>query len=141
MSSTLSKTSRRVWVVINYLSLIMLIILYRFGHLKGWNVLIVVSLIVVFILLQLSFTKLYKKTGLWKLVHTSVKELDEREIQLTHEALRYSYSIFVITCLLIIFIASILEIDMIIDVVSGVALLYLAHTLPASVIAWTEREV
>ncbi|MCF7811605.1 hypothetical protein K9N50_11520 [bacterium] len=141
MSSTLSKTSRRVWVVINYVSLIMLIILYRLGHFKGWSVLIVVSLIVVFTILQLSFTKLYKKTGLWKLTHSKVNDLDEREIQLTHEALRYSYSIFVINCLLIIFISSILEIDMIIDVISGVTLLYLAHTLPASVIAWTEREV
>jgi hypothetical protein len=119
----------------------MLIILYRLGHFKGWSVLIVVSLIVVFITLQFSFSRLHKKTGLWKLVHTSVKELDEREIQITHEALRYSYSIFVITCLLIIFIFSILEIDLIIDVISGVTLLYLAHTLPASVIAWAEREV
>lgn len=141
MYSTLSRSNRRIWVVINYLSLIMLIILYRLGHFKGWSVLIVVSLIVVFITLQFSFSRLHKKTGLWKLVHTSVKELDEREIQITHEALRYSYSIFVITCLLIIFIFSILEIDLIIDVISGVTLLYLAHTLPASVIAWAEREV
>ncbi|NQU06405.1 MAG: hypothetical protein HQ568_09955 [Calditrichaeota bacterium] len=140
MSRTLSRSSRRIWVTINYSSLILLIVLFRLGQFKGLSVLIAVAMIVALITLVWSFIRLHKKTGLFKLVHTSIKKLDEREIQLTHEALRHSYSIFVITCLLIIYIISVFEIGRI-DAMLAAGLVYLAHTLPASVIAWTEKEV
>ncbi len=77
---------------------------------------------------------------LWKLTHTSSKKLDERQMLVVNRALSISYSIFVIMVLLIIYAYALVEKGPI-DVVLAICLLYLAHTLPAAFIAWTEKEV
>ena len=89
-----------------------------------------------------SFITLYIKTKIWKLVHTKIEKLDEREIQLTHESLRYSYSIFTVVSLLVllIFALTIKDYDSLLMIIC-IGLLYLAHTLPAAIIAWKQKDV
>jgi hypothetical protein len=50
-----------------------------------------------------TFFLLFVRAGLWRLTHTGMNSPHEREIEITHQALRYSYSGFSIICLVIIF--------------------------------------
>ena len=74
------------------------------------------------------------------MVHTSLKNLDEREMQVVLNALRYAYSIFAIICLIIIYAFAIAEYQPI-DVLLAGGLLYLAHTLPAAIVDWNEKVI
>lgn len=140
MNKQISKTSRRFWVIINYLSMFLILGFFYNGKSCGWSHTFTFAIIIVAGILILSFIYAYSITHLWKLVHTSSKKLDERQVQVVHRALQISYSIFVIMVLLIIYSYALVEKGPI-DVVLAACLLYLAHTLPAAFIAWTEKEV
>jgi hypothetical protein len=134
-----SKKHRRLWVTLNYAALVGFVIIWFFILAGHKNVLSysfgAISLIVVLI----SFYFAYLKTRIWNLVHTSVLKLDEREISVIYYALRYAYSIFAILCLIIMIAISLSKKP--IDIMTVAVLIYLAHILPASIIAWKEKEV
>jgi uncharacterized Tic20 family protein len=88
--------------------------------------------------LIISFKTAFGISNLWKLTHTSFSKLDEREMQLVYKATTYSYSIFTILCIAMIYIINLLGLA-IIDVVAAACLLYIAHILPASIIAWNDK--
>jgi hypothetical protein len=90
-----------------------------------------------------SFFLVHIKTRLWSLGHAGVERLDERQIQVTHEALRHSYAVFTVICLFIMLFNATTGYrgHYLFDAVLPVSLLYFAHTLPSSVIAWKERAV
>ena len=140
MNKQISKTARRFWVIMNYLSILLMLTFFYSGKAFGWNITFTIAIIIVAFVLILSFIYAYGITHLWKLVHTSSKKLDERQLQIVHRALQISYSIFVICCLLIIYFYAVL-IQKPIDVVLAACLLYLSHTLPAAILAWSEKEV
>lgn len=140
MKRTLTKTNRRMGVAVNYLSLVLAIAFYLWGKHAGWSGLITAVALISLAVALFSFVYVHVKTSLWSLVHTRVDELDERQIQVTHYALRYSYGIFSVTCLVLIYLNSVLEKGSF-DIVIAASLVYFAHTLPSSVIAWTEKEV
>lgn len=134
--------NRRIGVMINYIALIMLLIFFeltKYGiglaHWAGF------SLIGVFLLiLIISFVYVYVQSGLWRLTHKKTNNLDERELQVVTQAIRISYTIFVITVIVMVYLLAILGIGAI-DVVIAASLLYLAHIIPTSILAWTEKEV
>ncbi len=72
------------------------------------------------------------------MTHASFKKLDEREMQVVFKATSISYSLFVIVTLVIIYIFILSGLGQI-DAVLAVSLLYIAHILPASIIAWNEK--
>jgi uncharacterized Tic20 family protein len=88
----------------------------------------------------LSFIIVFGSTGIWKMSHQRMKALDERQIQVILNATRISYSVFVIVALILIYGFALIEKGPI-DVVIAASLLYLAHLLPASILAWTEKEI
>ena len=102
------------------------------------------GLISVFLAIALvSFLMLHVSTGLWRLAHSRADKLDERQIQVTHGALSRSYEIFTVICLLVMLFNAVIG-DRgyyLFDAVLPVSLLYFAHSLPSSVVAWKEREV
>lgn len=105
---------------------------------------IAIGMALVLSIVLISFIFGFAKTGLWRMVHAKANELDERQIMVTHESLRYSYGIFSILTLLVIFTNELLEEFTIVDLPLlpiFAVLLYLAHTLPAMIIAWTEKEI
>ena len=69
-----------------------------------------------------------------------VLKLDEREIQVVLKSLRISYSIFTIFCLIIIYGFALIASDPV-DVLIAGTLLYMAHTLPAAVVGWNEKNI
>ena len=134
--------NRRTGVLINYFALIMALVFFEltkygigFPHWAGF------TLVGLFLsILILSFIRVYIKSGLWRLTHKKTVNLDEREIQVVTHAIRISYSIFVIIVILLVYLFAILGLGTI-DVVIAASLLYLAHIIPTSILAWTEKEV
>jgi hypothetical protein len=137
---------RRVGVVVNYGALVIFLICFYWAAISGLNTSLAVIGIVTFILIIFSFIFIHLKTRLWQLTHSKIEKLDERELQVTHEALRYSYGFFSVICLSIFLVYEVIKeysnhlIDLpLMPLVA--ALIYLVHTFPASILAWTEKDV
>jgi hypothetical protein len=138
MKQKISRNQNRVWVVVNYLTLLLLVALFYIGKHFHWPIIVLLCEIGVFAILLLSFHRVFLKTKLWKMVHSSDTELDEREMQVVLKSLKHSYSIFTIICLVIIYGFAVAEGGPI-DVLIAGALLYMAHTLPAAIVGWNEK--
>jgi len=129
-------------VVVNYSSLVLALVIVVAGPRIGWSLWLDGAVAALLLVALVSFAVIHLRTGLWRLVHTRVEELDERQVQVTHEALRYSYSIFSILTLLLLLAGVLLETSIgSMGAVLLAALIYVAHTLPAAVLAWTEKEI
>ena len=142
MATEMSKPTRRLLIAINYLCVVLFLVLFAVGKYLGWSLPVAIALAAVVVILLVSFILAHIKTRLWRLAHTKAENLDERQIQVTHESLRYSYGIFTVISLAILLIIAVMsggDDSMLILIFAS--LLYLAHTLPSSIIAWTEREV
>lgn len=126
-------------VVINYVSLVLMLMIFYAVQLLGMNNIFIIVEVIPLVAIIISFNFAFKKSGLWKLVHRSQNKLDERELQIVHKAIRYSYSIFVIISLVLIYLFAVAE-GKPIDVLLAASLIYLAHTLPAAVIAFSGEE-
>lgn len=130
-------TSRRIGVVLNYLSLVGIMAFFYVGGQLGWDNIRVFGMLMSAAVVIATFLIVHAKTGLWRLTHSKVASLDEREIYLTHDALRVSYSIFTVVILSIVLIFSLFNFSrQVFSPLLPAVLIYLAHTLPASVIAW-----
>jgi len=139
-----SRSWRRIGVVVNFASLLLFLVIYYAGMNLGWNAVLLAAGVIVTLAIALgSFVVVHVSTGLWKLGHSHIDKLDERQIQVTHEALRYAYATFTVIALAIIGFNAIAGSHghYAFDVVLPVTLIYIAHVLPASIIAWRERVV
>jgi len=132
------KKWNRYWILLHYFSLIAFIVFFYIGKYLYWSACTVIFEIGFLLILVISFFRAFIRTKFWKMVHTSTKNLDEREMFAVLKSLRYSYSIFTITSLIIIFIFALIGYHRI-DVLLAGALLLLAHTLPAAVVGWNEE--
>jgi len=138
MSSKQSLSRRRLGVVANYLVLLLSLVLGIAGIDYGWTIALRVGFWLSILLAVVTFFPLHVRTGLWRLVHTKVEALDEREIQQTLESLRRAYVVFSISALIILLALVVLDIgNQILLLVVFWFLLYLAHTLPSAILAWT----
>lgn len=131
--------NRRVGVILTYISLLSIVLIFEYCNIRKWtNILITIEIISIVVLL-FSFVFTYLKTGLWRFIHKPLKKLDEREIVLTSKSLRYAYGIF--TVIILFLLLSFEIINMSLNIVIIVSLILFAHILPASILAWTEKEV
>jgi len=135
-----SITQNRVWIILNYLSLIAGMLLFYAVKIYYLPVSFLMFEIGIFAIFIFSLYKAFIQTKFWKLVHAKSINLDEREMQVVLNALRYAYGIFAIICLVIIYAFAVAEYKPI-DVVLAGGLLYLAHTLPASLVGWNEKYI
>lgn len=133
-----TKHSRRLAVLINYFSIIVILALFYIVRLGILKTVFIAFEIIPLIAILLSFRHAFVKTDLWKMTHASYKKLDEREIQVVFKATSISYSLFAIATLVIIYIFILSGLGQI-DALLAVCLLYIAHILPGSVIAWNEK--
>ena len=142
MAIATSKSTRRLLVALNYLCVVLFLVLYAIGKYNGWTPVVMVALSLVAAVLLVSFLLVHMRTHLWRMTHTKAENLDERQVQVTHDSLRRSYGIFTVLSLVILLIIAVIsggDDSMLILIFAS--LLYLAHTLPSSIIGWTEREV
>jgi len=146
MDAVISQSKRKMWVILNYASLVLVIVMFYWADQTDLTAPVAIAGLASLILLIASFIVVYARTGLWKFVHTKVEKLDERQMLVTYESLRHSYGLFAIVCLLVFLLAELIVHEFgggyklaLMPVIA--ALIYLAHVLPASVLAWTEREI
>ena len=142
MERSITLKNRRLGVMINYAALILSVFAFELiKYEKGLPNWLGFSLLGLFILIvAISFIYVYVFTGLWNLAHRRTKTLDEREIQVVTNSVRISYSIFTIAVIVIVYLFAIFGMGPF-DVVIAATLLYLAHILPTSILAWTEKEI
>ncbi len=132
------KRSRRAKVILNYLSIIFILIIFYLIKLLGINKSYLLFELIPIVILIMSFKSAFLITNFWKMTHTSSKNLDERELQIVYKATTCSYTIFTIVCLILIYLFNLTGLGSI-DVVLAASLLYFAHTLPAAIIIFTEK--
>ena len=133
-----SRNQNRAWILLNYVSLIGGLSLFYTVKIYHWPLSFLLLEIGIFAVLLFSLFKAFIITKFWKMVHTSSENLDEREMQVVLNALKYAYGIFAIICLILIYAFAIAE-KQPLDVVLAGGLLYLAHTLPAAIVGWKEK--
>jgi len=137
--------TRRTQAVVNYAALIIMNIAFYFVY-RGrtashiYDAIGLISLIAV----TVTFVPLHWKSGIWKLTHTKSKDLDERELSLTHWALSESYGWFAVICLVIMLALSLAGSlntcpQYTISMPLVASLIYLSHTLPGTMIAWKKE--
>ncbi len=134
-----SVKNRRIGVILTFLSLCSMVIIFEYCKIKQKVNIFIAIEIIAFIIFSASFVLTFIKTGLWGFTHKPLKKLDEREIALTSKSLRYAYGIF--TVIILILLLSLAITNTPIDVVLVASLILFAHILPASIIAWTEKEI
>ena len=140
MNQQLSKQSRRVWIIINYISVTLLVFFFYFARFLEKPIVFFIGGGLAILIAGATFYKTFVKTQLWKIVHSAKSELDERQMQVVLNALRYSYSAFAIITLLLIYGFALVDKETI-NVLVAACILYLAHTLPAAVVGWTEKVI
>ncbi|OPX24645.1 MAG: hypothetical protein B1H05_04800 [Candidatus Cloacimonas sp. 4484_140] len=133
-----TKHNRRLSVLINYASMIIILVLFYIVRMGILKTVFLAFEVIPLIAVILSFRHAFVKTGIWKMTHASFKKLDEREVQVVFKATSISYSLFAIAILVIIYIFILSGLGQI-DALLAVSLLYFAHILPASIIAWNEK--
>lgn len=129
---------RRAAVIMNYASLVTLAVTFEWAVNHSFNDASVITLIVSAITLIISFIPAYARSGFWKFAHMPAERLDERELRVSGNILRISYAIFAILAVILFYLFSLAEIFP--SIVLGACILYFAHVLPASALAWTEKE-
>ncbi len=134
------QSKRRKALVINYLSFVLILCIFYLVRLGILAKLFLIAVIIPLAGLISSFAFAFGKSKLWKLTHSSFHELDERETELVFRATTISYSVFTVICLILIYTYSLIGLGSI-DVVLAAFLLYLAHSLPAAIIAWNQKVV
>jgi len=137
-ANSMTRQNRRLWIIVNYLSVFFMLSLFYIGKYYNWPVLVIVFEVASILLLIFSFIKVFIKTHLWKMSHTSDKNLDERQLQVMLNSLKYAYSAFTIIVLVIIYGFAIAEQGPI-DIKIAACLLYMAHTLPIAIVGWIEK--
>jgi hypothetical protein len=127
--------------VFNYLCVGIVAALVDIGRATGLDMrLLLVGVGVTLTVGTVTFVNLYWKTRLWQLSHASFERLDERQVQVFYESLRHSYAILAVVCLVVLYTSAVAGKGPI-PILIAAAILYLAHTLPAAILAWTEKEV
>lgn len=141
MTREISRTQRRLLVAVNYLSLVALVFMVHVGRARGWSASIIVAGVLPTAgVLIATFVGVFWRTGLWHLSHAPFEKIDEREAQVMYEALRRSYAVFAVVCVIVLLVNAVAEMGHV-PILVAAGLLYLAHTLPAAATAWSEKQV
>jgi hypothetical protein len=140
MKANTSLKNQRAILIINFIALLLFVIAFQITIFFGISVKQGLIISGVFLLIfTLSFIKVYVKTGLWRFTHTKIRNLDEYQIQVLLQSIRKSYVVFVIVVLLLIYVYALIDKGPI-NVVIAAALLYIAHILPSSILAWKKAD-
>ncbi len=107
---------KRIAVVLNILSLITLVLLFELVKAREWNPQILIYETIPFLVLIISYFRIYNQGGLWKKKNSA------------------SYSIFSISIVILLMIYHFLNLSL--NMVLIVSVLYLAHLVPTYLIRW-----
>jgi hypothetical protein len=134
-----NRSSRRAGVIITFAFLLLSLILFEESRITGFTIFKIIFNFVLGIIFLTGFIFTYLKTGIWRFIHQPFEKYDEREIELAGKSLRYSYSIFTVSILIFLLLVSLSDFEINIQIVA--VLIFMAHLIPASIIAWTQKEI
>jgi len=142
MNSESPQSVRRLGILVNYAAILVAVALFYKGKYYGWSTPLFIGMAACAVVIVLGFLRLHLKSHMWNFTHAKIEKLDEREVQVILQSLRHSYEIFSVTCIVLVLALSLLggRHDSMLMLIC-VSLIYLAHTLPSSVMAWTSRRV
>jgi hypothetical protein len=141
MALEISKKDRRIRVTANYLCVAVIACLVHVGDVMNWDLTLRLAGILVALAIGIvTFIGVFWKTRLWQVAHASFDKLDERQVQVVYESLRHSYRAFALVCLVVIYVNAVAGRGHV-PILVAASVLYLAHTLPAAIMAWTEKEI
>ena len=83
------RKQHRYWILVNYLSLIAVLVFFYIGKYIQWPLFVIILEIGALAVFIVSFLRAFIKTKFWKMVHTSFRNLDEREMQVVLNGLKY----------------------------------------------------
>ncbi|MCK4980441.1 MAG: hypothetical protein KAS62_08595 [Candidatus Delongbacteria bacterium] len=125
------------FMLMNYLSLILIVITFQYLKDVEWTWVFVVLEVFFIVLFAVSLYYSYIKTGAWSFAHRTLEKLDERELKIIGKTSSLSYAIFTIVALAVMFVLSVTEWR--INIIFTIALIYFAHILPASILVIKNR--
>ncbi|MBN2237907.1 MAG: hypothetical protein JW729_10120 [Bacteroidales bacterium] len=132
----------RLGIGLNYLSVLLILVIMeyvnRFENIFNPRFTGIISLFALVYWIISSY-KIYWKTKWWKYVHQNVDKFDERELKFVGEAMRLSYSFFVVVLASILLIYSLA--DWSLNGLFVALLIYFAHVLPASILKWQGYQI
>jgi phosphatidylglycerophosphate synthase len=140
----------RRWVLVNYLSCLIIILLPVVARLIDLKWLWISFYGLILALFFLSMSRAFWKTGLWKLTHKKTDKLDEREIAIAHSALGKSYQFMTVVFLIVMYLLILgndPDVSFLFSWINPIApilafmLIYIVHTMPAAIIGWRELPV
>ena len=104
----MTKQQRRTGVIVNHGALGLMLAIWYGSPMVGWTGSVrAVATLVPLVAVGISYYRLHLATGLWALVHARLEELDERQVEMTMLAARFSYAVFSVLCLLALFGAAV----------------------------------
>ncbi len=129
---------QRVSIVLHLLSLLLWSTFYMIGP-KIMNEVLARNLGLLFMFpWALTSRFSFHNTGLWRFTHTKTKDLDERELEVTNKAIRFSYSVMAITTPMVLYAFFFAKLQL--NVVLPFGFLYVAHVMPAVYLGWFGEE-
>lgn len=136
------KNPKRSVIVINYLSLIILVVMMRLLPDFKNEIWFIGSLAVCAVIWSVTYFAAYLQSGLWRLVHTINGQSPPELKEIAGLVAIRSYQIFTIVILAVAIAGILIQRDRIsVGPLEVVAFLYFAHVLPATIIAWTRKEI
>lgn len=143
-----TRADTRGWIMMNYasafLAVLLPLLIRQLGLGLGWS-----GALLAFVVAALAFShhRAFVRTGMWTLTHAKPRTLDERERELAHEALAGSYTWITVVLLFAMYLIILAN-----DAAAGaylgwvkpiapvlaIALIYVAHSLPAAIIGWIQ---
>ena len=128
----INSKNTRIWMVIHYISLGVLIFLFYKSGVAGVKKYKLLLFLLPLLPLIISFRIVYWRTGFWTLTHSPKVPKDIEQFTAYYVISRESYMVFTIFVIILLFVFSFTGKR--IDVFMSASLLYLAHILPASLL-------
>lgn len=128
---------RRMLVSFHLTMLASFIVFFEWNDRVGPDTTLIAIAVASFVLLLITFYLLFFRTGLWQFTHRKWEKHDEREKELAFISLKYSYPIFAIAILIILYTYSLTHRQ--VGLFMSVGLIYFAQIMPSVVLAWRQK--
>ncbi len=129
----------RLGTIINLICIVGIATIFEYASNTNWIIAFGIIETILSVSLIVSFYLSIVKTGLWSFTHRNKSQLDERELGVTYSSLQTGYAIFSIIVLSVLVISSVFEYS--ISIVTAALLIFFAHIVPATIIAWREKSI
>jgi hypothetical protein len=125
-------------IILNLACVVIIVIHFELVRLNNWNPQLLIYEIIPILVLIITYIKAIKNTGLWKLIHLPAKEMNETDRAAYLMAINEAYIYFSIFTSAVLILYTVCKIGL--NMVMVMALVYLAHILPAYFLGWTKEK-